>query len=67
MLFRPPGLYKGTIILSGGISKANSENLDYIYPAFVFEVLHADGTSRSWPRQWGWVHFDNVDVKLVEE
>jgi len=62
-----PGLYKGTIILSGGISKANSENLDYIYPAFVFEVLHADGTSRSWPRQWGWVHFDNVDVKLVEE
>lgn len=62
-----PGIYKGTIILSGGTSKANSENLDYVYPAFVFEVLHEDGSSRSWPRQWGWVHFDDVDVKLIEE
>ena len=62
-----PGLYKLTMILSGGISNANSENLDYIYPAFIFEVLHSDGTSRTWPRQWGWVHMDDVDVKLVEE
>lgn len=62
-----PGLYKGTIILSGGTSKTNGENLDYVYPAFVFEVLHADGTARTWPRQWGWTHFDDVDVKLVEE
>ena len=62
-----PGLYKATIILSGGNSKANSENLDYIYPAFVFEVLHADGTSKGWPRQWGWCHFDDVDVKLLED
>lgn len=62
-----PGIYKATIILSGGTSKANSENLDYIYPAFVFEVLHSDGTSRTWPRQWGWVHFDDVDVKMIEE
>lgn len=61
-----PGIYKATIILSGGTSKANSENLDYIYPAFVFEVLHSDGTSRTWPRQWGWVHFDDVDVKMIE-
>lgn len=60
-----PGIYKATLILSGGTSKANSENLDYVYPAFVFEVLHADGTSKSWPRQWGWCHFDDVDVKLL--
>lgn len=62
-----PGVYKATIILSGGTSKANSENLDYIYPAFVFEVLHSDGTSKTWPRQWGWVHFDDVEVNLIEE
>ena len=61
-----PGVYKATLILSGGTSKANSENLDYVYPAFVFEVLHADGTSKSWPRQWGWCHFDDVDVKLLD-
>ena len=62
-----PGLYKLTIILSGGNSSANSENLDYVYPAFVFEVLNADGTSRNWSRSWGWVHMDDVDVKLVGE
>ncbi len=62
-----PGLYKATIILSGGKSTANSENLDYVYPAFIFEVLHSDGTSRSWPRQWGRSHFDDVDVQLVED
>lgn len=62
-----PGLYKLTLILSGGNSSANSENLDYIYPAFVFEVLNADGTSRAWSRSWGWVHFDDVDLKLIEE
>ena len=62
-----PGLYKLTIILSGGDSSANSENLDYVYPAFVFEVLNADGTSRNWSRSWGWVHMDDVDVKLIEE
>lgn len=62
-----PGIYKATIILSGGTSKANSENLDYVYPAFVFEVLHSDGTSRTWPRQWGWVHFDDVAVNMIEE
>lgn len=62
-----PGLYKLTLILSGGNSSANSENLDYVYPAFVFEVLNADGTSRTWSRSWGWVHFDDVDLKLIEE
>ena len=62
-----PGLYKLTIILSGGTSNANSENLDYVYPAFVFEILHADGTARTWPRQWGWVQLRDVDVKLIEE
>ena len=62
-----PGLYKLTLILSGGNSISNSENLDYIYPAFVFEVLNADGTSRTWSRSWGWVHFDDVDLKLIEE
>lgn len=62
-----PGIYKATIILSGGISRANSENLDYIYPAFIFEVLHSDGTARSWPGQWGRCHFDDVDVNLVED
>lgn len=62
-----PGLYKLTLILSGGNSSSNSENLDYIYPAFVFEVLNADGTSRMWSRSWGWVHFDDVDLKLIEE
>lgn len=62
-----PGLYKLTIILSGGNSSANSENLDYVYPAFVFEVLNADGTSRNWSRSWGWVHMDDVDVKLIGE
>ena len=62
-----PGLYKLTIILSGGDSSANSENLDYVYPAFVFEVLNADGTSRNWSRSWGWVHMDEVDVKLIGE
>lgn len=62
-----PGLYKLTIILSGGDSSANSENLDYVYPAFVFEVLNADGTSRSWSRSWGWVQLRDVDVKLIEE
>lgn len=62
-----PGLYKLTIILSGGDSSANSENLDYVYPAFVFEVLNADGTSRNWSRSWGWVHMDDVDVKLIGE
>ena len=62
-----PGLYKLTLIPSGGNSSSNSENLDYIYPAFVFEVLNADGTSRTWSRSWGWVHFDDVDLKLIEE
>lgn len=62
-----PGLYKLTIILSGGDSNANSENLDYVYPAFVFEVLNADGTSRNWSRSWGWVQLRDVDVKLIEE
>ena len=62
-----PGLYKLTLILSGGNSSSNIENLDYIYPAFVFEVLNADGTSRTWSRSWGWVHFDDVDLKLIEE
>ena len=62
-----PGLYKLTLILSGGNSSSNSENLDYIYPAFVFEVLNADGTSKTWSRSWGWVHFDDVDLKLIEE
>lgn len=62
-----PGIYKATIILSGGTSKSNSENLDYIYPAFMFEVLNFDGTSKTWARQWGWVHFDDVDVKMIEE
>ena len=62
-----PGLYKLTIILSGGTSNANSENLDYVYPAFVFEILNADGTARTWPRQWGWVQLRDVDVKLIEE
>lgn len=62
-----PGLYKLTIILSGGDSSANSENLDYVFPAFVFEVLNADGTSKNWSRSWGWVHMDDVDVNLVEE
>ena len=62
-----PGLYKLTIILSGGDSSANSENLDYVYPAFVFEVLNADGTSKNWSRSWGWVHMDDVDVKLIGE
>lgn len=62
-----PGLYKLTIILSGGDSSANSENLDYVYPAFVFEVLNADGTSRNWSRSWGWVQLRDVDVKLIEE
>lgn len=61
-----PGLYKLTIILSGGDSSANSENFDYVFPAFVFEVLNADGTSKNWSRSWGWVHMDDVDVKLVE-
>lgn len=62
-----PGTYKATIILSGGTSKANSENLDHIYPAFVFEVLNSNGTSRAWPRSWGFVHLDDVDVKMIEE
>lgn len=62
-----PGIYKATLILSGGTAKANSENLDYVYPAFVFEILHANGTSQSWPRQWGWCHFDDVDVKLLND
>lgn len=62
-----PGLYKLTIILSGGDSSANSENLDYVYPAFVFEVLNADGTSKNWSRSWGWVHMDDVDVNLIGE
>lgn len=62
-----PGLYKLTLILSGGTSNANSENLDYVYPAFVFEVLNADGTSRNWSRSWGWVQLRDVDVKLIEE
>lgn len=62
-----PGLYKLTIILSGGVSSSNSENLDYIYPAFVFEILNADGTSRTWSRSWGWVQLNNVDIKLIEE
>ena len=56
-----------TSITSPAVIVPNSENLDYVYPAFVFEVLHANGTSQSWPRQWGWCHFDDVDVKLLGE
>ena len=62
-----PGVYKATLILSGGEAKANKENLDYVYPAFVFEVLNSDGTGRSWPRQWGWSRFENVEVRLIED
>lgn len=61
-----PGIFKTNLVLSGGVSSANSENLDFIESAFVFEVLHANGTAKSWPRQWGWCHFDDVDVKLAE-
>ncbi len=61
-----PGNYKATIILSGGVAKSNSENLDYVYPAFAFEVLHADGTARAWPRAWGRCRFDDIDVKLLD-
>ncbi len=61
-----PGAYKATIILSGGVAKSNSENLDYIYPAFAFGVLHADGTGKPWPRVWGRCKFEDIDVKLLK-
>ncbi len=61
-----PGAYKATIILSGGVAKANSENLDYVYPAFAFEVLHSDGTGKPWPRAWGRTKFEDIDVKLID-
>ncbi len=62
-----PGSYKATIILSGGVAKSNSENLDYIYPAFAFEVLHANGTGKPWPRAWGRTRFENIDVELLNK
>ncbi len=60
-----PGIYKMTINLTGGSSQNTKENLDHIYPAFAFEVLHFNGTAKTWLRTWGWVHFDDVDVKLL--
>ena len=62
-----PGIYKANIVLSGGASKTISEKIDCIYPAFVFEVLNSNGTAKSWPKEWGWCHFDDVDVKLLGE
>lgn len=62
-----PGTYKATLVLTGGTAKSISENFDFIYPAFIFEVLNANGTSQSWPRSWGWCHFDDVDIKLLND
>ncbi len=59
-------LSEGKVIFDGDVAKSNSENLDYIYPAFAFEVLHADGTGKPWPRAWGRCKFEDIDVKLLE-
>lgn len=62
-----PGVYKMTLILTGGSSENTNDNFDHIYPAFVFEVLHFNGTSKNWLRNWGLVHFDDVDVTLIDK
>ena len=62
-----PGVYKMTLILTGGSSENTRDNFDHIYPAFVFEVLHFNGTSKNWLRNWGLVHFDDVDVTLIDK
>ena len=57
-----PGTYKVTLNLLGSTSKRNEANLDYVFPAFVFEVLNEDGTAKTWPRHWGLCSFDDVEI-----
>lgn len=57
-----PGTYKVTLNLLGSTSKRNEDNLDYIFPAFVFEVLNEDGTAKTWPTHWGLCSFDDVEI-----
>lgn len=57
-----PGTYKAVLTLCG--SKSNKfcvDDLDNVYPAFIFEVLNKDGTSHNWARVWG-----NSEIKDVE-
>ncbi len=60
-----PGTYKVTLNLLGSTSKYNEDNLDYIFPAFIFEVLNEDGTAKTWPRHWGLCSFDDVEINPV--
>lgn len=57
-----PGFYKAVLTLCG--SKSNKycvDDIDSVYPAFVFEVLNRDGSSHNWARVWG-----NTEIKDVE-
>lgn len=61
-----PGTYKVTLNLLGNTSKINEDNLDYIFPAFIFEVLNENGTSEIWPQHWGHCSFDDVEISPLQ-
>lgn len=61
-----PGNYKAYLTLCGSTSrKFCYDDFDDIYPAFIFEVLHNDGTSRKWARVWGDTEFDDVEINIL--
>ncbi|MBR3835713.1 MAG: ABC transporter ATP-binding protein [Clostridia bacterium] len=60
-----PGVYKATLNLLGGSSRVNENNLDYISPAFVFEVVNEDGTATLWARDWGRCNFKNLEINPI--
>lgn len=61
-----PGIYKAVLTLCGNSSsKFCVDDLDSVYPAFVFEVLHKNGTSHNWARMWGNCEIKDVDVRII--
>lgn len=61
-----PGTYKVTISLDNGDSIHYGHTLDHIFPAFVFEVLHQDGTPKTWAREWGNSKIDDINIGIIE-
>ncbi|MCQ2485010.1 MAG: ABC transporter ATP-binding protein [Clostridia bacterium] len=61
-----PGLYRVILTLCGNSSnKFCVDDMDNIYPAFVFEILNKDGTSHQWARVWGNSEIKDVDVSII--
>lgn len=61
-----PGFYKAVLTLCGNSSnKFCVDDMDFISPAFSFEVLNKDGTSHNWARLWGNSEIKDVDVSII--